>query len=340
MVRKKLAALAHGWTDDVATAIGQVKLYPDGFGDFDALQECVDRVKAYTAASAPAPIDIRWHDPPKTDRLDGSLVRRGEFRSPAAALMPEACATAPVEMRLPRGSRIADRPPMVLLLAATGEQGFTFRRRTSTSLLRRGIGVLMLENPYYGARRPAGQMMAVLRTVRDQFAMNTATVDEARALLSWLQREGYERIGASGYSQGGMMAAFASALTPFPVAVVPRAAGRAAMPIFTQNALMRRFAWDKLAEPFGGIEAARRYFASCLEAVDIGRFPAPRNPKLAIVVGSRHDRFVRPEEVEALHRHWDGADLRWVKAGHLTGAVLGAPAHNRAIADAFARFDA
>ena len=133
MVRKKLAALAHGWTDDVATRVGQVKLYPDGFGDFDALQECVDRVKAYATASDPAPIDIRWHDPPKTDRLDGSLIRRGEFRSPAAELMPTESASAPVEMRLPRGSRITDRPPIVLLLAATGEQGFMFRRRTSTS---------------------------------------------------------------------------------------------------------------------------------------------------------------------------------------------------------------
>jgi pimeloyl-ACP methyl ester carboxylesterase len=337
-MRKALAALAHGLTDDLMTGLAKVKLYPDGFGDIQELEALVARVAAYDGRREAPPIEVQWRGPAKVDRLDGSLVRRGDFRSPAADILPPASQTAPLELRLPAGSSEADRPPVVLLLAATGEQGTTFRRSTSLSLLRRGIGIAMLENPFYGARRPPGQTMAVLRTVRDQFAMNTATVDEAQAILAWLRARGHERVGASGYSQGGMMAAFAGALSDFETVIVPRAAGRSAVPIFTENALGRRFAWDKLAEPFGDEAQARQYFAQCLEPVDVGRFDGPLNPRLAIVVGSKHDRFIRPEEVESLHRHWKGAELRWVDAGHLTGALLGAPAHNRAIVEAFDRF--
>jgi hypothetical protein len=335
-----LTARAHAWTDDLVTGIGHMKLYPDGFGDLDELRSLVEVVRGYAGATEAPEIEICWSGPARPDRADGASVRRGRFRSPSAELLPEASRWAPVELRLPGGDSDRRDVPVVLLLAATGEQGFGFRRRASRGLLRNGIGVLLLENPFYGARRPPGQTMALLRTVRDQFAMNTATVDEARALLAWLRQQGHVRVGASGYSQGGMMAAFAAALSPFAVAVVPRAAGRSAVPIFTENALVRRFAWSELARPFGGREAARRFFAECLEPVDVGRFPAPVDPSLAIVVGSRHDRFIRPVEVEALHRHWGGAELRWVEAGHLTGALLGMRAHNRAIVEAFARFGA
>src|SRR4029078_2234243 len=98
--------------------------------------------------------------------------------------------------------------------------------------LAEGVGATLLETPYYGSRRPHGQRGPVLRTVVDQFAMNTAMVDEARALLGWI-RDGGRVAGVTGYSQGGFMAAFAAAFVDFPVVVVPRAAGTHAAPVLT-----------------------------------------------------------------------------------------------------------
>jgi dienelactone hydrolase len=330
-------ALAHALADDVVTGLlSRPRLYPDGFGDLAALDRLVELVKGYDRARPPATISVRWDGPAQTQR--GVLLRSGRFRSPAADVLPPASQEAYVQLWLPPATREHDRPPVVILLAATGEEGFAMRRGLARRLAAAGIGALLLENPFYGKRRPPGQRLALLRTVQDQFAMNCATVDEAVALLCWLRARGHERVGASGYSQGGMMAAFAGALAPDRVAAIPRAAGRAAGPIFTENALSRRFAWDRLARPFGDVEAARRHFAACLVAVDVGRFAPPIDPRLCVLVAARHDRFVPPEQATALHEHWQGAELRWLDAGHLTGALRGDD-HFRAIVDAFSRFD-
>ncbi len=332
---RRLRAGAHGLTDELLTrVIGGPKLYPDGFGSLDELQTIIAQVRDYDAQRPPPAIELSWDGPRRRARGRG-WVRRGRFQSPGADVLPEESRVAHVEYYEPQDT---DGGRVCLLLAATGEEGYTLRRRLVSELLRNGIGSLLLENPYYGTRRPRGQKLSLLRTVRDQFAMNTATVDEARALLRWLRGRGHAP-GASGYSQGGMMASFAAALSDFPVAAIPRASGRRAAPIFTENALLRRFAWDALAESFGGREPARRFFAESLQPVDVGRFPAPRCPRAAILVGSVHDRYIRPQEVEELHAHWPGSELRWLETGHLTGALLGQRAHARAIVDAFARLD-
>ena len=70
--------------------------------------------------------------------------------------------------------------------------------------------------------------------------MNTATVDEARALLGRICAAGYFP-GVTGYSQGGFMAAFAGALVDIPVVVVPRAAGTQAAPVLTEWRSAERF---------------------------------------------------------------------------------------------------
>jgi hypothetical protein len=331
----RFLSFAHALADDLVTGVfSRPRLYPDGFGDLDALEALVQRVQAYTGPGPADDIDLRWTHDPVVDARHGTVTRRGSFASPRADILPPEGRQALVELVMP-GSDHESRGPVCLLLAATGEEGFTLRRRFAVALARVGIGSLLLENPFYGSRRPAGQWLAILRTVRDQFAMNVATVDEGRALLQWLHGRGHARIGVTGYSQGGMMTAFCAALTPFAVAAIPRAAGCSAVPIFTEMALGRRFAWDRLAEPCAGIDAAREYFRRCLKPVDVCRFPPPVDTRLAVVVASRHDRFIPVAEAAALARHWAGARMQWVDAGHLTGALLFGQAQLRAVQSAF-----
>jgi hypothetical protein len=225
------------------------------------------------------------------------------------------------------------------LLAATGEEGFLFRRVFARLLLARGLAALLLENPFYGQRRPRRQRGPLVRTVRDQFAMNISTTEEARGLIDWARRDGYPAVGVSGYSQGGIMAAFATALTPFPVAVVPRGAGNSAKQIFTNAALSRRIAWRALGRQIGSVEKARDYFEECLVPVEIARYPAPALPEAAILVSARNDGFVPAAQAEALHRHWPGSELRWLDTSHILGAAHLKP-HQEAIIDAFSALEA
>jgi dienelactone hydrolase len=257
-----------------------------------------------------------------------------------ASILPDESKTAHVELMLPGHLAPDARPPVCLILAATAEEGFVRRRFFAGPLVRRGVAALLLENPFYGKRRPRGQLGPSLRTVADQFAMNTSTVEEARALLAWLRRRGHRDVGATGYSQGGMMAAFAGALSPFAMAVVPRGAGASARPIFTESALAQTFDWKKLAAEMRGLEEARRYFERCLEPVVVTRYPPPRAPELAVILGARSDGFIPAEDVQALHDHWRGSELRWLDAGHVTAVVFHRSPHHRAVLDAFDRLAA
>jgi hypothetical protein len=335
----RLPSFAHALADDLITEVfSRPRLYPDGFGDLGALEALVDRVRAYSGPGVADEIDVEWTHEPVVDARTGIVSRRGRFESPRADILADRGRLATVELVMP-GTDHESRGPVCLLLAATGEEGFTLRRRFAAGLARIGIGSLLLENPFYGPRRPPGQWMSILRTVRDQFAMNVATVDEGRSLLRWLHTRGHQRIGVTGYSQGGMMTAFCAALTPFAVAAIPRAAGCSAVPIFTEMALGRRFAWDRLAEPFESVDAARDHFRRCLQPVDVRRFPAPIDTSLAVIVASRHDRFIPLAEANALERHWAGARMRWVEAGHFTGALLFGRVQLEAVRTAFAAFD-
>ena len=300
------------------------QLYADGFGeDLDA------RVEAVRDYRGPAPtVDIAWGS---ARTLLGVRVRRGTFRSPAAAYLPRESRDAVVEQWLPAGARA-----QCLILATTAEEFLVRRRPLAAWLARHRIGSVLLENPFYGERRPAGQRGPALRTVATQFAMNLATVEEAASLLRTLHLDGWE-VGATGYSQGGVMSAFGAAVSDFPVAVVPRGAARAAAPIFTEGVLTRAIRWRTLAREAGSRGAAEARFREALEPVRVDRYPAPHDPSRAILVASRHDGFIPPEEAEALHAHWPGSELRWVEGGHLTGLVLHHQVHRRALLDAFGR---
>lgn len=323
----------HAWADRAAMSLlPRIKLYRSGFGDRRRLDDWVQEIAGYDRSVELPELDEQRRE--RARRRGVLSVRRLQFASPAARRLPRECWTMRGELLLPaRGEPAA----ACLMLAATGEEGFARRRRFAAPLVAGGIAVLSLENPFYGSRRPWGQIGPVLRTVEEQFAMNLSTVDEGRALLAWLRSEGFSRVGVSGYSQGGMMAAFAGALSSFPVACVPRGAGDHAQAIFMESALSRSVSWAALARDAGSDRSARAYFERCLEPVRLSRHAPPLAPESAIVVASRHDGFVPATESEALHAHWPGSELRMLESGHVTAALLQAEQHRQAIRDAFGR---
>ncbi len=324
--------MIHSFADHALTfALKLGLLYRDGFGDRAVLEHVVRSIETFTPARPAGDVVMRYAGPAKTVR--GGEIRLASFESPAPTPMPAECRTARVQIwtpaREPNGA-------MCILLASTGDEGFRWREGLARRLLAQGIGSVILENPFYGSRRPHGQRGPVLRTVLDQFAMNTAMVDEARALLGWIRDAG-RVAGVTGYSQGGFMAAFAAAFVDFPVVVVPRAAGTQAAPVLTEWALRRAVHWPSLARESGSVDKARAELARHLGVVDLTRFPAPVAPELATVLVARHDRVFPEHTGRALHAHWRGSELVVSNASHVTSALLNDDVHVGAVVAAFRR---
>lgn len=324
----------HRIADDLATsALRLPRLYRDGFGSQHQIDRITRSIVDYDRNFAAAPIEVYWTAPRRGRQVQLSA---GEFVSPTLHIgLPRESRVANLEWVEPLGGIDSDTP-VVLHLAASGEVGFFSRRRLAVALADEGIASVSLENPYYGSRKPAGQRHAALRTVSDQFAMNYATVEEGRAILGYLRRLGFERIAVTGYSQGGVMAAFCAALSPFPVAVAARAAADSVADLFTRDNFSRLILWERLAADTGSEEAARRVFRQALNVVTVSKFPPPVRPEAAVLLSGEHDRFVDPAQPERLARHWPGAELRWLRAGHVTGVLRGRE-QLRAIRDALDR---
>jgi len=276
----------------------------------------------------PAEIEVQWSKP-------GGRVAEGFFRSPAADAipLPAEARTAYFRLELPEPTEDEPPPPVCVYLAATGDQGYLARRLISAPLVRRGIGAVVLENPYYGVRRPRAQKYIAPQRFVDQLMMNYATVEEGRALLRWLKERGFEHVGVAGYSMGGFMAAYVAAATPFEIAAAPCAAGNSAGPTFTESPLAEVPAWDVLQD---GLDMdARQKFLELVNHYTLSRWNPPIDAESAIIVGLTHDLIIPPAEVEALHAHWPGSRLRWVNASHMSGVYGRVRAVREAIYDAF-----
>jgi predicted alpha/beta-hydrolase family hydrolase len=268
-------------------------------------------------------------------RAFGGLLLDGSFDSPEERL-PACARTARIRVLLPEG----EPRGVAVHLAASGDQGFAVRLRFAAPLLERGIGAVVLENAYYGARRPENQIGPAIRSVADLHLMGSATFQEGRALLRWLQ-EGLEipLVGVTGYSMGGQMAAMVGAAAPFPCAVVPIAPTCSPDSVL-QNGFIRHVAhWAALMREGEDAEAARRGLCALLARFSVTALPPPRCPEAAIVVGTSQDGVVPPSEMNRIAEHW-GAELRWLDAGHVSAVLRHQGDMRRALLDAFDRLEA
>lgn len=298
-----------------SVALRHAKFFAAGWGDLALVEG--ERV----ADAPPDPLEVELGPP---ERREGVVMRSGSFDAP--------------DRRLPSGRRARVRllepvtgapEAAVLLLASSGDQGFAAREAFAAPLVRRGLAVLLLENPFYGTRRPPGQAGAAMRTVSDLVLMAAAATREGRALAAWLRARGHGRVGVAGYSMGGQVAAMVGCTLPFPVAIAALAPSATPASVFAEGHLRHAVDLDAL----GGGPAARAMLHRRLARFDVARFPRPAPGSTAIVVGGRKDGIVTPPNPEAVARHL-GAELRWLDAGHVTAVLFHQEALRRAVWDA------
>ncbi|XP_056143206.1 protein ABHD18 [Lampris incognitus] len=142
--------------------------------------------------------------------------------------------------------------PVCIHLAGTGDH-FFWRRRTLMArpmIKETGMASLLLENPYYGYRKPKDQRRSSLKNVSDLFVMGGALILESAALLHWLEREGYWPLGMTGISMGGYMASLAVTNWPKPIPLVPCLSWSTASSVFTTGVLSKAVNWRELEKQY------------------------------------------------------------------------------------------
>jgi hypothetical protein len=225
---------------------------------------------------------------------------------------------------------------IVVLMSQWNDHDGTARLQMAEMLLKRGVASAILENPYYGERRPIPGDGQPISTVADFGAMGRAAVLEGRVLARHFHDRGH-RVGVSGYSMGGNLAAFVAAGVPFPVAAAPLAGSHSPGPVFLDGVLRSTIAWEALGGDDDATAAALRQYLSAATILD---HPPPDHTRAAVLVAATKDGYVPTSAVQAVHRHWPGSRMDWVNGGH--GWLLWRRKERlaAAIAEAFDRLDA
>lgn len=296
----------------------RLRFFTDGWGDISIINDVA------LPTDWPEPISIDWVSRSADDGLATSV---GVFESPAE-ILPAHARHGAVTRVMPEGG--AQR--VVVLMAAWNEHDSRARFGIARRLARRGIGSLVLENPYYGIRRPDDHGGQPIRTVSDFFQMGIGAVMEGRGLLAVVRADGGIP-GVAGYSMGGNMSALVSATMPFPVATAPLAASYSPSPVYLDGALRGGIAWEAL----GGRSSVEPKLREALLTASVLDVPAPDHSRHAVLVSARSDGYVPTSTTEALHAHWPGSELRWVSGGHATLLWFHKGALTTAIADSFDR---
>lgn len=252
------------------------------------------------------------------------IVQDITFTSPFAAL-PASVLRAHLRVLKSPGNRA-----LVVILAGSREEGYRLRESIYGSLVFRGIDVALLENPFYGLRRPVEQHGGNVRTVSEHVLLNLAMVEEGRALVEHFAAS-YEKVAVAGYSMGGFMAGLVGATTPRAIAIAACAAGASPAPTYTKQFLSWSIDYTALGQ--GARERLERVFSRA----DLTNYAPPVAANAAVIVGCSRDGYVAPSQVRALHDHWPGSELRWVRTGHVSALFTERRALRKAIRDALDR---
>ena len=191
----------------------------------------------------------------KEEYKDDLAFLTGRFPSPTSQyldenIIPPEVLTSHFEAVLPRSvlSRSDPVQPLVLQFAGTGDH-FYWRRRglMAVPMVReRGISSIIIENPYYGLRKPRKQLRSSLFYVSDLFIMGAALILEAQVLMAWARDQSFSPLVCHGISMGGHMASLSAAASHAPVGLVPCLAATSGSVTFCRGVMSGAINWSQL----------------------------------------------------------------------------------------------
>lgn len=131
-----------------------------------------------------------------------------------------------------------------------------------------GLGAIILENPFYGARKPADQSASSLHNVSDIFVMGGCLILESLVLFNWCERMGLGPLGITGLSMGGHMASLAATNYPKPLVLVPCLSWSTASSVFTEGVMSHSINWDVLETQYFADGQYREKLSKMVTIVD------------------------------------------------------------------------
>ncbi|GLV43254.1 uncharacterized protein CBL_14067 [Carabus blaptoides fortunei] len=227
-----------------------------------------NRNTCYNLVSKQHPITIMNEETWK----DCKIVE-GKFRSPLALhlpdIVPHQVQDAYFQMVLPLKWKSTKHKPICIHLAGTGDH-FYWRRRNlmAKPLLKDDIGAIILENPFYGLRKPKDQLRSSLHNVSDIFVMGGCLILECLVLLHWCEKQGYGPLGVSGLSMGGHMASLAATNWPKPLVLVPCLSWSTASAVFTEGVMSDSIDWNLLQQQYSSNSLFYDRLANLVTVVD------------------------------------------------------------------------
>ncbi|XP_052794497.1 protein ABHD18-like [Mya arenaria] len=249
------------------------KIYTKGWGnpvDMKRIMLLRKRLGNREALSKILPRDYPVYIDKETRSSDFRLLE-GHFLSPVndhcPGIMPKDVEVARFEMVLPNEWK-SDLRPMCVHMGGTGDHGFGRRRRMFAKPLLKahGIASLILENPYYGCRKPKQQLRSSLHHVTDLFVMGAGLIMESNILFNWLDRQGYGPLGATGVSMGGHMASLGACSWHKPISLIPCLAGSTAAGVFTHGVLSTAIPWKILEKQYQDVDLFREEIMGLIES--------------------------------------------------------------------------
>ncbi|XP_034103218.1 protein ABHD18 isoform X1 [Drosophila albomicans] len=188
----------------------------------------------------------------KKKKYSDSTLIEGNFMTPLElhlpGVVPEAAQKAYFQLLIPNKWINEEHKPVCIHLAGTGDHFFWRRRNLIAKPLLKdaNIGSIILENPFYGLRKPVDQIRSNLHNVSDIFVMGGCLILECLVLLHWCERNGFGPLGITGLSMGGHMASLAATNWPKPLVLVPCLSWSTASAVFTTGVMSQSINWDML----------------------------------------------------------------------------------------------
>ncbi len=316
--------------------------FKSGWGDKEGLHYLIKNNPAEIHLRPVKDIELHWESEKKEKDF---LVREGYFETPFVfeynigkekklIELPDEAKRAYVQMLLPLNYE--SNTPLVLHFAATGDEGFT-RRRISMAipLLKKGIGSVLLENPFYGLRRPNDQKGVVLKTFTEFLRMSRATTDEGIALLRYLHKQGHTNLGVTGISMGGYVALTVAARSELNLATAACIPSHSGSPVYIDGALSRACDWNTLKSDSPNQNYAKHFMRLILDLSDIRTFPKPHRPDAVVIIGALNDGYIPKYSTQIIKAHLPEATLRWVSTGHVGSFLFCAGDFRKAVVDSF-----
>lgn len=321
--------------------------FEKGWGDPDMLEHLLQTdARKIVRNRKLDEIQIHWKAGRKNGFF-GGVHLEGEFESPYhytwkkgsqnyVRRLPEYSRRAFIECWLP------EKPvrKLVIHFAATGDEGYNRRRLVAVPLLRKGIGSVILENPYYGRRRDPQREDSQCPDVLTMMQMSRATLDEGMQLVRYFYKRGFDRIITSGTSMGGYNSVAVAASIDEPVGVAALIPSHSAAPVYTEAALRSACEWNILrhTNPLPDehpVLVLRRLF----DMSDIRHMNGVCRSDWCAVIGAMADAYIPEYSCEIVHDYLPGSVLDWIRPGHVGAFFLGLGLLRRRIVEIFNKME-